>query len=547
MKENSLYDKKSLRTVVSKTADFAELAKDCVAFSNAQGGVIDIGIENEDMLPPAEQRVPEELPTTVVNKISGITHGVIASTTIETAENGGEFIKLNILRNPNAIAVTSSGKMYVRIGDNSIPVGSEDVARLAADKGCISWEDTVTDFLWTNADEEKLNWFVEQIKASDRVSDFVKQKDTKEMLDYFYMTDAESDRMTQLGVLFVGKQTQRGRIMNAPVVQCIKYDQYGEKVNKWLWDDFTKNPYEIIDEIWKTIPEWKESTEISDGLFRRNVPAYPESVIRELLANSLVHRPYTIRGDIFLNIYPDYIEIVNPGLLPIGVTVENILHTTKKRNEHMAAVFYALHLMEREGSGYDMMYEQLLANGKSVPVVTEGDDWVRVHVARRVVSKEVIKVMQYAAQSQELKQKQLICLGLIALHESVTASQLIGYLHLKDADALRPWLRPLVDKGFVVSTGERSKAKEYRVGSRTLRDSEYKGQTSLKRIESYRLRELIMEDLKIYQPCSISDIHVRIGKEIPLRKIQFQLKQLIAEGKVISEGQKRWTKYRLKT
>ena len=547
MKENSLYDKKSLRTVDGKTADFAELAKDCVAFSNAQGGVIDIGIENDDTLPPAEQRVPEELPTTVVNKISGITHGVIASTKIVTAENGGEYIKMAILRNPNAIAVTSSGKIYVRIGDHSVPVGSEDVARLAADKGCISWEDTVTDFLWTNADEEKLNWFVEQIKASDRVSDFVKQKDTKEMLDYFYMTDAESDRMTQLGVLFIGKQTQRGRIMNAPVVQCIKYDQYGEKVNKWLWDDFSKNPYEIIDEIWKTIPEWKESTEISDGLFRRNVPAYPESVVRELLANSLVHRPYTIRGDIFLNIYPDYIEIVNPGLLPIGVTVENILHTTKKRNEHMAAVFYALHLMEREGSGYDMMYEQLLANGKSVPVVTEGDDWVRVHVARRVVSKEVIKVMQYAAQSQELKQKQLICLGLIALHESVKASQLIGFLHLKDSDALRPWLRPLVDKGFVVSTGERSKAKEYRVGSRTLRNSEYKGQTSLKRIESYRLRELIMEDLKIYQPCPISDIHVRIGKEIPLRKIQFQLKQLIAEGKVVSEGQKRWTKYRLKT
>ena len=46
MKENSLYDKKSIRTVLGKTADFAELAKDCVAFSNAQGGIIDIGIEN---------------------------------------------------------------------------------------------------------------------------------------------------------------------------------------------------------------------------------------------------------------------------------------------------------------------------------------------------------------------------------------------------------------------------------------------------------------------------------------------------------------------
>ena len=49
----------------------------------------------------------------------------------------------------------------------------------------------------------------------------IKQKDTKELLDYYYMTDDESERMTQLGVLFIGKQTQRGRIMNAPVVQCI--------------------------------------------------------------------------------------------------------------------------------------------------------------------------------------------------------------------------------------------------------------------------------------------------------------------------------------
>ena len=471
MKENSLYDKKSLKTVVGKTADFAELAKDCVAFSNAQGGVIDIGIEDDDTLPPASQRVPEGLPTIIVNKIGGMTHAVISTTEKTTAANGGEFVKLFIHWNPNAIAVTSSGKIYVRIGDQSVPVGPDDVARIAADKGCISWEDIVTNFSWKDADEEELRKFLELIRTSDRVSDFVKQKDTKELLDYYYMTDDESDYMTQLGVLFIGKQTQRGRIMNAPVVQCIKYDLYGEKVNKWLWDDFSKSPYEIIDEIWKSIPEWKESTEISDGMFRRNIPAYPESVIRELVGNSLVHRPYTIRGDIFLNIHPDYIEIVNPGLLPIGVTADNILHVTKKRNEHMAAIFYALHLMEREGSGYDM----------------------------------------------------------------------------KDADALRPWLRPLVDKGFVIATSDKSKAKEYRVETNILRDSNYKGTTSLKRIESYRLRELVMEDLIIYQPCSISDIHERIGKEIPLRKLQFQMKQLLAEGRIGSEGQKHWTKYRIKT
>ena len=55
MVENTLYDKKSLRTVVGKTADFDELAKDCVAFANAQGGIIEIGIENNEKLPPVGQ------------------------------------------------------------------------------------------------------------------------------------------------------------------------------------------------------------------------------------------------------------------------------------------------------------------------------------------------------------------------------------------------------------------------------------------------------------------------------------------------------------
>mgnify|MGYP001530986885 FL=1 len=43
MEENSLYDKKSLCEITGKSADWNEVAKDCVAFSNAQGGVIDYG------------------------------------------------------------------------------------------------------------------------------------------------------------------------------------------------------------------------------------------------------------------------------------------------------------------------------------------------------------------------------------------------------------------------------------------------------------------------------------------------------------------------
>lgn len=152
--------------------------------------------------------------------------------------------------------------------------------------------------------------------------------------------------------------------------------------------------------------------------------------------------------------------------------------------------------------------------------------------------------MQHADHNYNVRQKQLICLGLIAIHESVTASKLISILGLKDADALRSWLHPLIDKGLVTSTDERSKAKEYRVNPELLKNSNYKGKTSLKRIEDYRIKELIIEDLKIYKESSLADIRLRIGEEIPTKKIWTQLQILISEGRVIKIGKNRWQRYR---
>ena len=544
MKENSLYDRKSLRTVTGNNPDFSELAKDCVAFSNAEGGVIDIGIENGDSMPPAGQTISEELPTVIVNKIKGLTDALSLTAEIIKADNGAECIRLHVPRS-SAVSVTSSGKIYIRIGDNSMPVGSEDITRLLEDKATVRWEDMPTPYDWQSADEDKVSDLIRRLRSSDRVSAFVKQKETKEMLDYYFLTEPDSGCLTNLGVLFIGSQTQRGRLSNTLVVQCIKYDQYGDKVNKWLWDDYTKSPYEIISDIWSTVPEWKECSEIPDGLFRWNIPAYPESVVRELLANAFVHRSYTIKGDVFINIYPDFMEVVNPGRLPLGVTADNILHTSKQRNEHFAKLFYDLHLKEREGSGYDMIYETLLANGKAVPTVSEGDDWVKVRVKRKIVNQEMIKVMRRAHQEYSLKQKQLICLGLITLGESLSGSQLIKELHLNGSDELRSWLNLLLDKGLVVTSGANTKAKQYRVNPQLLKDSNYKGRTSLIRIEDYRIRELIVEDLKIYKEASSMEIQSRIGNEIPLKRIWRQLHILISEGRVKPVGNNRWRRYAL--
>ena len=71
----------------------------------------------------------------------------------------------------------------------------------------------------------------------------------------------------------------------------------------------------------------------------------------------------------------------------------------------------------------------------------------------------------------------------------------------------------------------------------------FKGKTTLKKIEPHRLRELIIQDLQIYQPSEISSIHERIGKEIPLRKVRSMIEDMIQSGMLIKQSDFRWAKY----
>lgn len=62
-----------------------------------------------------------------------------------------------------------------------------------------------------------------------------------------------------------------------------------------------------------------------DGLFRRDIPEYPEVAIREAVVNAVAHREYSpyLRGSyIQLRLFADRLEIQSPGGLFGGVTVE---------------------------------------------------------------------------------------------------------------------------------------------------------------------------------------------------------------------------------
>jgi ATP-dependent DNA helicase RecG len=542
MEENKNIDKKSLKFLNGKNTDWNELAKDCVCFANAQGGFIYIGIEDKTTLPPDKQKITDKnLPDIIQKNIAHRTVNVGIAVTIEIAANKAEYIQVQIFRNAQTIASTTDGKYYVRVHDECKPVPPDEMARLAADKNAFVWEEQITKKVPASQfDEVKKSTFLNDIRNSQRVSRFIREMNDEEILDFYFIQ--KNGYLTNLGVLWIGKRNDRASLLYPPAIQVIRYDDKDEKVWKLLLDDYFANPKELLERVLNDVPDWQESVEVSEGMFRKNIPFFPIEVVRELVVNALVHRTYTTRGDIFINIFPDRMEIHSPGRLPFGVTPKNILSQSIRRNEHLSKIFYDLGLMEKEGSGYDLVYAKLLGSGKPLPIVKETDERVTVIVKKQFVSKEVVRLMDKASNEFSLKQKELISLGLLAQQQSYTALEISNILNQNEEVGLRNWLGRLIDLDLVVKTGK-GKGTQYAVNPEFIRKINFKGKTNLKNIEDYRLEELIYKDLTAYPNSGFGEIHQRIGMEINKHKVRRLLKHMVDNGQLKSEGVKKWTRY----
>jgi ATP-dependent DNA helicase RecG len=235
---------------------------------------------------------------------------------------------------------------------------------------------------------------------------------------------------------------------------------------------------------------------------------------------------------------------VNPGRLPIGVTPRNILHASRRRNDGLARVFHDLRLMEREGSGIDLMYEHLLATGRAAPTITEGVDSVHIIVPRRVLQPGVIRLLAEADKRFRLTQRERIAFALLAQTEGLSAADLADRLKLDDSVTLHSWIGRIVDFGLVEQTG-RTRGTRYFVPPRLLQEAGLDSLTTLARVQPHRLRALIVEDLERFPDSSATDIHRRVGSEIPSRTLRRTLEALVADNQVVASGETRWRRYRL--
>lgn len=541
--EDKNIEYKGIQKIRTGDKGFKELAGTCVALANAQGGKIYIGIDNKTLMVGENQLISTQEQNDAVSKLRSLCFSVaITSSEILSDENGSQYFIITVFPSTKTIASTSDGKLFVRIVDKCEPVRSEDIQRLAEEKGAYQWEINTTKYSWLDdIVESNLQKFAAEIRQSARVKAHIKQLDNIEIAENYHLIDG--DKLTNLGVLWIGTPKQRAGLCYPLTVQYIVYNTLEEKVRKEEWHDLTMNPKELLLDIEQKAVELTYSYEFPNGLFRKQIRHYNPKLLRELLVNAFAHRSFTISNDIMIKVYPDRLEISNPGGLPLGISKENILHTKHRRNPNMIEIMSALEMMEGEGSGYDLIYELNAKEAKLPPEVDSSYNEFKVTQRAEIIDVEILPLLDYVMQNYQLSQKSFIAFGIIARERKILSTQLTKQLQLTNDDRLRSYIDKLLVEGLIVKTGTK-KATKLQVNPLLIKNAKANIKTSLKTIEPYALKALIIEDVKKYAGSKISEIAARIpdvGVD-EIRKMVYSMVDL----ELRTEGAKTNRRYYLK-
>ena len=105
-----------------------------------------------------------------------------------------------------------------------------------------------------------------------------------------------------------------------------------------------------------------------EGLRRQDSPELPLFALREAVVNAIVHRDYTIHGQVRVFIFDDRVEIISPGELPNTATLNSIqfgIHV--ERNPLLVTFLSKLGLMTQVGTGIPRMMRAMQKAGLPLP------------------------------------------------------------------------------------------------------------------------------------------------------------------------------------
>jgi len=137
--------------------------------------------------------------------------------------------------------------------------------------------------------------------------------------------------------------------------------------------EITALPVAAVEEAVAFVRRYLAGEIVIEGVRSTQRFPLPLPAVREAITNAVVHRDYAqIGAPIRVALYDDRLEVESPGLLPFGLTVDDLLHgVSRLRNRVIARVFHELGLIEQWGSGVQRMVDTCREAGIETPSLEE--------------------------------------------------------------------------------------------------------------------------------------------------------------------------------
>lgn len=360
--ESQTFDRKSVKIAAK------DLASIVVAFANADGGTIAIGIADNGELEGVDNhsehlnellRVPFDFCQPSV-KVS------VEKLSFTREDGESDHILLMNVQQSQKVHANQKDEVFYRVGDKSKKLTFDERLQLLYDKGEMIYESkAVFGASIDDLDLQLVQDYCDLIGYGKSPLEYLEQNDK------LIVKEGDNYKISAAAILLFGKKPQD--FFPRAQVRFIKYQGTealtGAQMN--VMKDVTFDGT-ILDMVNKSIAfvgtQIREHTYLGPDARFVTKAEYPEFVWKELIINAITHRDYSILGtDIQIKMFDDRIAVESPGNLPSIVRLDNMRYVHFSRNP-LIAKFLKAHKFVREfGEGIDRMYRELQEAGNPTP------------------------------------------------------------------------------------------------------------------------------------------------------------------------------------
>jgi len=380
--EFQVFDRKSAKI------DAKGLAVILIAFANADGGTVALGVEDDGELTGVDGMQDH------INDLLRASYDYCAPSIPTTSEyvdvtdskgNPNHIILLKVAASTKVHA-NQADEVYYRVGDKSKKLSFEQRMQLVYAKGEHYYEDApVNNAGWEDLDMGLVEDYLKQVDYVKGAETFLRENGYVVRKEKF--NGREYEVPSGAAILLFGKNPQR--FFQRAQVRVIRYDgteaKVGTEMNVVKDMIFTGPVLKLTDDVLAFVKtQIKEHTYLgADGRFRTD-EQYPEFCWTEIIVNAICHRDYSILGtDIQVKLFDDHMTVESPGIFPGLVRANNIREMHFSRNPKIALYMRSYKLVKEFGEGVDRMFREMEEAGQPAPEYRQNEFMVYATIRQR--------------------------------------------------------------------------------------------------------------------------------------------------------------------